>query len=415
MVAYACEPGRGSEPGAGWSWALEVGRLGPTYVVTRANNRAAIEAWSGWTTWTGRRPEFVYYDLPAWARWVKRVTGAVHLYHYAWQLGARAVVRGLAERGEIDLAHHVTFGAYWYPSAACVDGVPFIVGPVGGAESTPRALRRFVSPKGRFSEAIRSLTRRLAALDPFVRSTLRSADLVYATTHETMAAVRSIGVHRVELMAHVGWRNESGAQPERRAKDVSRVSVLSVSRLIDWKGLEIGVRAFAAMADPCARYVILGTGPARSRLGRLVAEVGVEDRVVFMDRLPSHDAVLQLMADSDVFLHPAMHESGGMSVAEAMGVGLPCVVLNVGGPGILIDESCGFAVEPDDGVVAGVTAALDRLCGDSAMRATLGERAAHRVRESFGWSGRAAQARREYEAIVLADESRERGRLRAES
>ena len=42
--AYACEPGRGSEPGVGWHWAVETARLGhEVWVITRANNRGVIE------------------------------------------------------------------------------------------------------------------------------------------------------------------------------------------------------------------------------------------------------------------------------------------------------------------------------------------------------------------------------------
>ena len=37
--AYACEPGKGSEPGAGWAMARVAARIGPTWVITRANNR----------------------------------------------------------------------------------------------------------------------------------------------------------------------------------------------------------------------------------------------------------------------------------------------------------------------------------------------------------------------------------------
>jgi glycosyltransferase involved in cell wall biosynthesis len=318
-------------------------------------------------------------------------------------------VRRLAQSGAIELAHHVTFGAYWYPSAACTKDIPFVVGPVGGAEATPKPLRMFLSPVGRFTEGIRSLTRRLAEYDPFVRATLRNADLVYATTDETMAAVRHIGAKRVELMAHVGWRDESGVHPTRRVSEPDQLTVLSVSRLIDWKGIEIGLRAFAAMAESRVRYVVLGTGPSRARLERLARDLGVGDRVVFVDRLSDHDAVLQLMADSDVFLHPAMHESGGMSVAEAMGVGLPCVVLNAGGPGILVDESCGIVVEPDKRVIAGIAAALDRLCADRVLRATLGERAGHRVRASFGWPARAVQVRHEYEQVLAANRQQRSG------
>ena len=45
LSAYACEPNKGSEPGVGWHWALELGYLGhDVWVLTRANNRPAIEA-----------------------------------------------------------------------------------------------------------------------------------------------------------------------------------------------------------------------------------------------------------------------------------------------------------------------------------------------------------------------------------
>jgi glycosyltransferase involved in cell wall biosynthesis len=402
LVAYACEPGRGSEPGAGWSWALELARLGPTYVITRANNREAIESWTGWSTWAGQRPEFVYYDLSPAARRLKRVTGAVHLYHYAWQMGAASVVRGLAAAGTIDVAHHVTFGAYWYPSAVRAATVPYIVGPVGGAEYTPKPLRRYLSATGRLSETLRMASRYLAALDPFVRSTLRGADIVYATTEQTQEAVRKIGASHVEIMAHVGWRDESGFMPRRQVPADQPLTLLSASRLIDWKGIEIGMRAFADMADKEARYVILGQGPASERLAQLAETLGVGSRVRFISRLGSHDEVLQLMADCDVFVHPAMHESGGMSVAEAMGVGLPCVVLAIGGPGLLVDATTGFAIAPDDDVVRSMTAALDTLATDVALRARMGEAASNRIREHFSWPARAVQIRREYAALVRA-------------
>ena len=43
VSAYACEPGRGSEPGVGWSWAREIARFHEVWVITRFNNREPIE------------------------------------------------------------------------------------------------------------------------------------------------------------------------------------------------------------------------------------------------------------------------------------------------------------------------------------------------------------------------------------
>src|ERR1022692_2027606 len=61
ISAYACEPGKGSEPEVGWRWALEMSRFHEVTVVTRENNRPAIEA--EMSRMSGPKPQFVYFDL----------------------------------------------------------------------------------------------------------------------------------------------------------------------------------------------------------------------------------------------------------------------------------------------------------------------------------------------------------------
>ena len=47
LIAYACEPGRGSEPGTGWNMAIALSEHHDVTVITRANNREAIECHLG--------------------------------------------------------------------------------------------------------------------------------------------------------------------------------------------------------------------------------------------------------------------------------------------------------------------------------------------------------------------------------
>ena len=61
ISAYACEPGKGSEPGAGWEWVRAAAAEHELWVLTRANNRDAIEA----SELVGR-VTFVFVDLPSW-------------------------------------------------------------------------------------------------------------------------------------------------------------------------------------------------------------------------------------------------------------------------------------------------------------------------------------------------------------
>jgi hypothetical protein len=81
MSAYACEPGKGSEPGVGWRWALEAARLGhEVWTLTRENNRPGIEAaLAGLGAGLASRLHFVYYDLPPRLRGWKRNGRGVHL------------------------------------------------------------------------------------------------------------------------------------------------------------------------------------------------------------------------------------------------------------------------------------------------------------------------------------------------
>ena len=62
MSAYACEPGKGSEPEVGWRWMSEMSKHHDVVVVTRANNREVIENYlkSHIDDYSG--VQFVYFD-----------------------------------------------------------------------------------------------------------------------------------------------------------------------------------------------------------------------------------------------------------------------------------------------------------------------------------------------------------------
>src|ERR1700692_1761816 len=108
LSAYACEPGKGSEPEVGWMWATGLHAAGhEVWVITREANRAAIE---GESRGQGRAGlHFVYYDLPPAARMWKRGGRGVHWYYALWQWGAYRTARRLMKRVRFDCVQHVTF------------------------------------------------------------------------------------------------------------------------------------------------------------------------------------------------------------------------------------------------------------------------------------------------------------------
>jgi len=140
VSAYACEPDKGSELGVGWNWAKQIARFHEVWVITRANNREPIEKE------LQKNPisnlNFIYVDLLKWLSFWKSGQRGIYSYYYFWQL--KVLVKGLQlhRKVKFDLAHHITFGNCWMPATLSLMPIPFVWGPIGGAQKAPTSLVR---------------------------------------------------------------------------------------------------------------------------------------------------------------------------------------------------------------------------------------------------------------------------------
>jgi glycosyltransferase involved in cell wall biosynthesis len=387
LSAYACEPGKGSEPGIGWNWALGLARAGhEVWVLTRANNRAAIErALAG-------APEanlhFLYYDLPPWARRWKRGARGIRTYYLLWQWGAYRKARRFCRETRVDLVHHLTFGVFRHPSFMGLLGLPFVFGPVGGGETAPRALRRSFPLRGVLADFARDLANWLVRIDPLMASVYRRAAVTLCKTAETLDRIP--GKYRGKCRVHleVGTSEDAHQLPRRRAGP-ARLRVLYVGRLLYWKGLHLGMMAFARLLErhPEAQLTVVGSGPDEAWLHALAQRLGIEASVTWI-RWLERDAVLQVYPRHDVFLYPSLHDSSGNAVLEALAAGLPVVCLKLGGPGELVDGSCGVRVFAGKTaqVVRGLGRALVALADEPRLLRRMSDSAMRRARSQFSWA-----------------------------
>ena len=402
MCAYACEPGKGSEPGVGWNLARAMAERHDVWVLTRANNRVVIEA----ELVERRVPNlhFLYYDLPRWARWWKRGGRGVQAYYYLWQLGAARVARLAHEKLNFDIAHHVTFVKYWAPAAAGFAGIPFVWGPVGGGESMPRSFLKGLSTRSQFYERARSAARWLGEQDPWVRRTAHRANVAIATTPETAAKISKLSQCPVIQMPEVAlvpgeFRTSLKEGTSRLAAEC--VTLVSAGRLLGWKGYHLAIRAFAQADLPDARYVILGGGPEKGNLKALAKKLGVQDRVEIVGAVPRPE-VLERLGHADIFLHPSLHDSGGWATLEAMAAGLPVICLDIGGPAVQVNSEVGrkiAAIAPDQ-AVEDLGMAMRELALDPDLRGRFGKAARQRVASEFTWEKKVEQLSKVYEQVL---------------
>ncbi len=125
-------------------------------------------------------------------------------------------------------------------------------------------------------------------------------------------------------------------------------TLISVGRLTPEKDFPSLLHAFAILSAslPNVRLWILGDGPERESLRTLIQRLGLSDSV---QMLGMRDDVGYWLAQADLFVLASVSEGLPVALLEALAVGLPAVVTNVGGmPEVLESSGAGIVVPPRD-------------------------------------------------------------------
>lgn len=185
-------------------------------------------------------------------------------------------------------------------------------------------------------------------------------------------------------------------RPDRRDDELRRhwcdgrnqLVVGFVGRLAPEKHVE---RLAALAGDPSIRLVIVGDGPQRATLRRLMPEA------VFTGELRGTD-LARAYASLDVFVHAGEHETFCQAIQEAMASGLPVVGPDAGGPRDLVAPMRTGYLLPPASFAARLPETIDAL-RDDALRATMGRTAWTTVRGRT-WSAICDELLDHYEAVM---------------
>ena len=405
MSAYACEPGKGSEPEVGWQWALQMARFHDVKVLTRTNNRAAIE--SGVAALQGKQPlpQFIYHDESAFVLGIKKRLHATKLYYLLWQCSARNVIARLHKQNPFDLLHHVTFAGVRYSAAIWGHGIPCIWGPVGGVESVPAAFLPWSHPPSLIEELIRNTHN---ALQPTFSRVLsrraRASTITLVSTVEMKRTFKTLGFD-AQLMPTIGL-NIDEAKPRPHQNSSGPLKLLFVGHIIMWKGVKLAIQGLKESGTN-ATLTFIGDVNYLPAMRRLSARLGLADRVCFRGRLRRQE-VLDLYSEFDVFVFPSLHDTGGYAVIEAMFNELPVICLDCGGPAVATQEGCGVKIplESPAKVISGLGKAIQLYDQDRNLVREHGRAARDHIVKNYDWQRKGEQMNEIYEKAVALGRER---------
>lgn len=159
-------------------------------------------------------------------------------------------------------------------------------------------------------------------------------------------------------------------------------TILFVSRLIERKGLQFVIPKLQQIQDSTdkqVKLVVVGDGPYRGELERLVKEHHIEGMVQFEGQKDKSE-IVPYYQNADLFILPSAKEGMPNVVLEAMACGLPIVMTPCEGSKELIGEN-GKVVPVQE-----FEREIEKIISNDNMRKTMAEESRKRVEEAFSWN-----------------------------
>jgi glycosyltransferase involved in cell wall biosynthesis len=227
-----------------------------------------------------------------------------------------------------------------------------------------------------------------------IQRNLRSATRVASTSH-TMAAQTRRLVPALDDIAVTPFGVDCERFQPRSGRDSSLITIGTVKTLAPKYGIDILIRAFAALAKDeqlravgvasRLRLLIVGSGPERRSL-EMRADTSCPAGSVHFAGAVEHAAVPDWLNRLDVYVAARRDdsESFGVAVIEASACGLPVVVSDAGGlPEVVVDGATGFVVPRGDHLA--LAHGLRTLIADPSLRTSLGAAGRSRVLAHYDW------------------------------
>ena len=245
ISAYACAPNRGSEHGSAWNWASEASRLGhKVFVLVSPAHRDAIAAATKENV-ALKDICWVFPEVRSWPLKQGKEPTWERTYNLLWQRAALRAAKALHRDVGFDLVHHLTWGGVRAPTFLGSIGIPLIIGPVGGGETSPATLRDKFPLQGRILEGVRDLSNATIEINAIVRRGLRNASVIFARTADTRNLLSPALRDKTLVQMELGVSQYQIGAP--RAERQSPRRLLYAGRLLYWKGVHIAIEAMSTL------------------------------------------------------------------------------------------------------------------------------------------------------------------------
>jgi len=263
----------------------------------------------------------------------------------------------------------------------CHQYTPYIYGFLAGKLTGRRVI---FTEHGRFFPDERKAKR--VIINPLLSFFTNDITSISAATREALVRYENFPRSKIEIIYNGidGSHGQASSKQETRKQlgiEEDAFVLGTVARLDPIKNHDMMIRVLKTIREkhPEVYLIIVGDGPERRRLERLVADLGLSSFVIFTGFREDTDLFYSVM---DLFMLTSFSEGTAMTLLEAMACSLPCIVTNVGGnPEIVEDQRTGFIIPVND--EKALSDKISILMNDNVLRKQIGSAGRKRFEENF--------------------------------
>lgn len=353
VMAYAISPYRGSEYAVAWNYVMRMSKKNNLTVLYGTSDEHIGETDTidkYLKEHTVKNVRFIAVQpniLTNLLNWPNRNGLFVYTFYYAfavWQRTAYNVAKEIIKTEHFDLVHNVGPIGYREPGYLWKMGLPYIWGPVGGANNAPLQLMKHMPLIGRMKQTFRNVANIIQFHTKHrLKLALKATDVLLTATSENQRKFKKV-YHKDSIYFPENCITGEITLDESKFDNPSKYNIIVIGTLDSRKSIGIFLESLLQVYNRDMLHVdIVGDGPLRDNLQRFAKENGLDKLITWYGQLPRVKAV-KVFNSAHLHVITSVSEGNPTTIWEAMSYGVPTMSFDHCGMHDTICDRCGIRV-----------------------------------------------------------------------
>lgn len=353
VLAYMLSPYKGSEFSVAWNYVINMSKkndLTVLYGISGAHmgNCEEMENYIQKHPIPGVQLIPIYPNK--WANilnWPNRHDVFVYTFYYAyqvWQKLAYKKAKELIKENNYDIIHYVGMIGYREPGYLWKLGLPYIWGPVSGANNAPRQLMKRMPLLGKLKQTFRSIANTIQFYTKIrLRKALKHTDILLTATSENQYKFKKVH-HKDSICIPENCITGEIRLNLTKFENPTKYKLIVVGTLDARKSVGIFLEALTHVHHKDMIQVdIVGGGPLKDMLMKYAKENNLNEMITWYGQLPREQAV-KVFNSAHLHVITSVSEGNPTTIWEAMSYGVPTMSFDHCGMHDTLCERCGIRI-----------------------------------------------------------------------